>query len=209
MATGIPVTVGELVDVPTINSWARGYLRKNTAKAVNTTITATDLLNGEFTLPAGAMGTDKIVRLTAWGDWKQNSGASRDIPRFQMILGSTTLIDTGSIGSAVCAVSATRNTWKLECQVQNLGATNSQIVYFRNVLMYLNALANTDAPFTTGNGTVDTRNLSISGWATYEGENTGLAVDTTAACAVVLKVINANNNANYEVKLFGALVEII
>ena len=215
MATGIPVTVGELVDTATINTWARGYLRKTTSKTVNTTTTATDLLNGEFTLPAGALSTDKIMRLTAWGDWKQNTAApAKDVPRFQVILGGTTIIDTGNFGTAVVAQDASRYAWRIQWEFQNLASTNTQQAYFRGVLAYLKAAAgNIDAPFTTGNGFIYTRDLSLGGYTTYEGNALSgtnfTGVDTTASCALLLKVINGNNGANYETKLYGALVEII
>lgn len=202
--TGIPVDPDELVDVDTINSWARGYFRKTTAKTVAGTTTATDLLNGEFTLPAGALSTDRILRLTAWGDWKQNSGAARDFPRFQLILDSTTLIDTDNSGVAAASNVATRWGWRVVCEIQNLGAANSQWATFTGRITY-GYNADGVALFATGEG------MSIAwptGSGSWDGGNAG-AVDTTAACALILKVINANNSANYETKLYGALVEII
>lgn len=213
MANGIPIAVGELIEAATINTWARGYLRKTTSKAVNTSTTATDLLNGEFTLPAGAMGTDKIVRLTAWGDWKQNAAAVKDIPTFRLLLGGTTLIDTGNLGTANAEQIATRYGWRIQCEIQNLGATNSQQAYFSGLIHYL---ADNAGPlqnaFNTGNGVVTFPSVSGPGSSAvtiYDGGNTGLTVDTTVACAVVLNVVNAFSNANYETKLYGALCEVI
>ena len=204
MATGIPVTVGELVDTPTINTWARGYFRKTTAKTVNTTTTATDLLNGEFTLPAGALGTNKVLRLTASGDWKQNSGASRDVPRFVFKLGATTLLDTGNTGSNAVTAAATRYGWRIVCEAQNLGAANSQWSTLTGMLV-TSAATPASADFTTGEGRLWVNDVF---GCFYSGGNS-TAVDTSASLAVVLNVINANNSANYETKLYGALVEII
>lgn len=204
MATGIPVSVGELVDVPTINSWARGYLRKNTAKTVNGTTTATDLLNGEFTLPAGALSTDRVLRLSAWGDWKQNSGADRDIPLFRLGLAATTLLDTNNLGVAAVTNTTTRYGWRIVCEIQNLGAANSQWATLTGVSAGAVALTEGVA-FTTGNGWTT---LSTWGAITYTGGDAG-SVDTSASCAVTLKVVNANNSANYETKLYGALLEVI
>lgn len=211
--TGIPVSVGELVDVATINSWARGYLRKNTAKAVNGTTAATDLLNGEFTLPAGAMATDRILRLTAWGDWKNGAASNQDIPEFQLVFGGSTLIDTDIMGSAVAIHGATRYGWRIVAEIQNLGAANSQQAYLTGVLNLESADANSvdSQPFVTGNGAITlitNLGLATPGKLTLDGGNSG-AVDTTASCALALKVKNANSSANYETKLLGALVEII
>jgi hypothetical protein len=49
----------------------------------------TDLLNGEITIGAGVMGTNKLARLTAFGDYKQNSGGATNAYRFQLLLGAT------------------------------------------------------------------------------------------------------------------------
>lgn len=213
MATGIPVTVGELVDTPTINTWARGYLRKTTSKAVNSTTGKTDLLNGEFNLPAGAMGTDKVVRLTAWGDWKQNAGSSKDIPRFSVDLGTTggggggaTLIDTGNIGFAVCLNLTNRYPWRIVCEIRNLGSASSQEATFAGRLMYAYDSGTASAAFVTGTGfTYADANVTV----TYDGYGTG-SVDTASADrGVLLNVVNASGSANYETKLLGALIEVI
>lgn len=214
MANAIPITVGELVEAATINTWARGYLRKTTAKTVAGTTTATDLLNSEFTLPAGAMSTNKVVRLTAWGDWKQNSGADRDVPAFRFALGASTILDTNNTGANNALASATRYGWRVVCEIMNLGATNSQMAYLSGGLALESGSANpVDAQlFTTGEGSIALV-TAAGGPGTpaqikYEGFATS-AVDTTASCAVTLKVVNNNNSANYETKLFGALLEVI
>lgn len=211
MSNNIPIEVGELITADTINSWARGYFRKTTSKTVAGTTTATDLLNGEFTLPAGALSTDKILRLTAWGDWKQNSGAARDIPGFIINLGGgTDLIDTNSIGSNVAANAATRYGWRIVSEIQNLGSDSSQRCNFSGNIDFLAAGVEDAVAFTIGDGITMALNpgASAMGYASYDGGRTTSA-DTSAACALTLEVYNANNSANYETKLYGALVEII
>ncbi len=89
--------------------------RKATQKVVNTTISATDLLNGEITIAASALGTTGEARLVAVGDWKQNSGGAQSVPRFQLVLGGTTIIDTGNAGTAVDA--ATRYGWAISARI--------------------------------------------------------------------------------------------
>ena len=210
--TGIPATTGELVDAVTFNTLARGYLRKTTAKAVSGTTTATDLLNGEFTLPAGAMSTDKIVRLTAWGDFKQNTGSARDFPTFELLLGATTLIVTsGSGAGSVAASVSNRYGWRIQCEIQNLGSASSQQSYLFGQLSFkaIATSGNLSSVFDTGNGVIMT-DMESGAWGStnLSGGNTS-SVDTSASLALLLNVVNANNGANYETKLLGALVEII
>ena len=207
MATGIPIAVGELIDTTTINTWARGYLRKTTAKTVASTTGANDLLNGEFVLPAGAMGTDKIVRLSAWGDFKNDSGAPRDVPTFRLILGSTTLLDTNNTGTAVVFNTPTRNQWKITAEIQNLGAANSQFARLTGRMNYAPGASSFAAgAWTTGTGVTFADGQVI---VSYDGGHAGLAVDTTASCNLKLNVLNAFSDANYETKLYGALCEVI
>lgn len=211
MANNVPIAVGELIEAATINTWARGYFRKTTSKAVNTTTTATDLLNGEFTLPADAMGTDKVVRLTAWGNWKNGSGSPQDVPTFRLGLGATTLIDTDNLGANIENSSSSRGGWRLVCEIQNRGATNSQVAYLTGHLSIIDGASSSVIvhAFATGNGTVAYVGSSgLPGQITYDGGTTA-AVDTTASCALTLKVVNDFNDANYETLLQGALVEII
>lgn len=192
----------------------RIYAKKTTAKTVNGTTTATDLLNGEFTVAAGDMGTDRILRLTAWGDWKQNSGADRDVPGFRFALGASTILDSNNTGGNNAMASATRYGWRIVCEIQNLGATNSQQANLSGELALESTSANPvdGQGFATGNGAIILNTAAggpgTAGLVKYEGQATS-AVDTTAACALTLKVVNNNSSANYETKLLGALVELL
>jgi len=178
--------------------------RKTTSKTVNTTVAETDLLNGEITVAANVMSTNKLLRLTAWGDWKQNSGGAADLPRFKLLFGGATLIDSNATGGTV-ANSATRRGWKIVAEILNLGATNSQWATMKADVGAGSVSAAASASPTTGEGTYS---LATNVFGLLIASNTG-AVDTTAGCALALSVINASNNANYETKLTGALVEII
>lgn len=180
--------------------------RKATAKAVNTTVAATDLLNAEITIAAGIMGLTGVCRLTAWGDVKNNSGGTAAPPRIQAVLGGTTLLDTGTQGTLVDA--ATRYGWKVVVEIQNSGAANAQATWldfsFNGVMTAAAAGA-----FTTGEGHA----LAIisSGFASYtaRGVNMATALDTATSKTLVLNTINGSASANYETKLIGALVEIV
>ena len=173
------------------------------AKTVNTTTTATDLLNGAVTLPAGILGTTRLLRLSATGDWLNNSGGAAAPPRFQLILGATTLLDTGTSGSNTNA--AGRAGWDIEAKVGNTTAS----AQWSNLKMMLTTNSNgttTANAFTTGEGYYgrDTTNIVCLA----EGSNS-TTVATAGALALVLNVINGSANAAYETKLFGAVVEIL
>ena len=176
--------------------------RKTTPKTVNTTVTETDLLNGEITVGAGVLGTTSVLRLTAWGDWLQNSGGGLAWPRFKLKLGATTIIDTGA-GPVQVTSSALRGGWKIVAEIMNLGATNSQWANIDGKIVSDNSGGT--ATFTTGEG----------GWS--GGRRLDLRcrprcsrVETpTVAQALVLSVINPSASASVETKLYGALVEII
>lgn len=179
---------------------------KTTSKTVNTTVAATDLLNGEITIAAGAMGTTGLCRLTAWGDWKQNAGGTAAPPRLQLVLGGTTLLDTGTSGLG--ADVATRFGWEVNATILNLGAANSQTskLAFRGGMNVSGLPGNT---FTTGVGNyTGVSNVAFS-ILDAVGTNASTALDTATSKTLVLNVINGSANANYETKLFGAVVEIV
>lgn len=178
--------------------------RKTTVKTVNTTTSPTDLLNGEITIGAGVMSTNKAVTLRAWGDWKQNSGGAAAAPRLQLVLGASTLLDTGTAGT--CTNAATRYGWRLCAEIMNLGSASVQLA---NLLFHISCsmAANGETAFTTGEGVYDLHTAAVLAIGKAEGYNAG-AVDTSSARALVLNVINGSANANYETKLFGAQVVV-
>ena len=180
---------------------------KTTAKTVNTTITDTDLLNGEFTLKANMLGTDRGLRLTAWGDHLNNAG-SIAIPRFSFKLGGTTIFDTGT-GGNTSGISTARRGWRVAVELMNLGATNSQ---WCNLLGHVPiAAANTGGvgAFVTGEGTTGSTSAGGQAFAVSMQGGASAAIDTTADQALVLSVINGSASANVETKLLGAKAEIL
>lgn len=184
--------------------------RKTTTKTVNTTTAATDLLDGEITVTAGALGTTGMLRLCAWGDWKNNSGGASGPPRLQLVLGGSTLIDTGSPRSNATANSTTRYPWQVEAKIMNTGSSSAQVVKFSFELGIFAANGVADATFTTGTGVwgegVGPGSTSMPAFA--YGVSTG-SVDTSSAVALVLNTINGSNSASYETKLFGAVAEVV
>lgn len=181
--------------------------RKNTVKAVNNTVAATDLLNGEISLASSVLGTNGFMRLTAFGNILQNTGANRTPPRFQILLNGTTVMDTGVSG--LIAASATRTKFIAECCIMN-AAVASQIADLFMSIGGTEAVTGIQNSFTTGVGEYSSVNRqSPPGQIIASGSNDGLAINTAVACPLVLNVINGFADPNYEVKLLGALVEIL
>lgn len=206
MATSVPIAVGEIVGVDWLNAVAHAKWRKTTAKTVNNTVTETDLLNGEVTIDAGAVSTNRMLRMVAWGDLLNNTGATQHLPRFKLGLGATTLLDTGSDGGVIGWLADTaRRPWKIEAEVLNLGAANSQWATIRGEI-YLDSSASNHVAFTTGEGQYESGTASRH--VSFLGANSA-AVDTTAAVALVLSVILPTASANLEMKLHGATVEVV
>lgn len=152
-----------------------------------------------------------MLRLTAFGDYINNSGGARVAQRFKLKLGSTTLFDTGTPVGAAQIASAARYGWRLNATILNT-ATNAQVCYF-DLTVTVNAQGTAqglNSLFTTGEGTVV--NLSNVGTSfadvIYSAYNSA-AVDTTSSQALVLSVINPTATATYDTTLKGAVVEII
>jgi hypothetical protein len=185
--------------------------RKNTSKQVVSSVTETDLLNGEVTILAGVMGSTRILRLSAWGDWKQNSGAGTDVPRFKLKLGATVLLDTSVLGVNAAANAATRFGFRMVCEIINTNAANTQWATMDGWVGMTNAgLAAAPVAFATGEGFttgISAPNTAVPG-VTYRAGASG-AVDTTASQVLALTVILPANSANCDMTLTGALVEII
>jgi hypothetical protein len=201
-SSGQVLTAADAADV----QWAAGRTtyRKTVAKAVNSTTSATDLLNGEITIAAGVMGTTGLVRLTAGGDWVQNTGAGAAPPRFQVIFGGTTLFDTGTPG-ATTIQNAGRAGWRLTVDILNT-ATAAQAAIFNLVIGSVGGFTTGIVSFTTGEGVYGT-NGSRSDIVAPAA--TTATVNTANACSLVLNVINGSSSANYETKLLSAVVEVV
>jgi hypothetical protein len=181
--------------------------RKTTAKAVNTTTAGTDLLNGEITVGAGVLGTTGVLRLTAFGDWLQNSGGAAAAPRFQLVLGGTTIFDTGAL-AVTFANNASRFGWEINAKIVNTGSASAQASTFNVILTTGNGPSGAiTTTFTVGEGNIEI----ASGFQTVRGQaaNPSTTVNTAASAALALNVINGSASATYETKLIGALVEVV
>ncbi len=171
---------------------------KTTVKDVNTTAAATDLFNGEITIGAGVLGTDKIAHIKVWGDYLNNTGADRQFT-LGLKYGATYMWKTLNV-SAIGA-SATRRAWLFEAELSAQGATNVQTLGGR-----FSISANVAATV-AGTGNIDTAGTSSAHpqFATFYGT---AAEDSTAAKALVLEVTHSTSSANLSMRLEGAVVTV-
>ena len=166
-----------------------------TAVTVVNTVTETNLVN--YTVAASAMGSDKVLRLVAAGDFLQNSGGSTAMLRFKLGLG-TTLIDTGAGPTTGLANSATRGAWRIEVEIANLTSSTQSITFNLDLYQPGGSNAASFVAFTTGQGAYGQGASSvIDAFAKAFGWNTG-AKDTTGALALTLSVINQAVNASLD-----------
>lgn len=204
--TGMPIAPLELVDKAAFDELARAHWRKLTTKTMSNSTTLTDLLNGEVTIDANAMSSGRTLRLVAKVVCANTLGSTIALPRFQLTLGGTTLLDTsqpaGGWGSGG------QSAWKIVAEITNLNATNSQYSSL-HVVGTGGTFISTNNAFTTGVGQYGT-----GGSGAYLAEALGVngsAVDTTAACLLALNVRTqtAAASANVSAQLTDAYVEII
>lgn len=185
-------------------SWvtaAQGMYRKTTAKTVNNTVTETDLLNGEITLGAGVPGTTGMVRLTLLLDGLNNSGGAVTWT-FKVKFGGSTIFGAGPL--SVAAQGGSRFGIRLEVELLNLGAANSNVVRTKLLIpsAALNAIIVGSAGLSfQGEGTGDK-------WHVVE-ESAPCTIDTATSKLVEVTVTHGTAAATVETKLYGAVVEIL
>lgn len=210
------VTVSEWNEQVVDNlTYLYGPTRKTTSKVVNNSVAETDLLNGEISIPAGALGTSGVLRLTMWGDILNNTGAQQFGPRFKVKLGASATVvldtnvdDSNNAGAKALYFSASRWAWRFVLEVQNLGATNAQAVYLSGESAQQVGNSGATKIFAVGEGAGAARCGTATGNGYgWSGLNTA-AIDTTAAMAIQFTVINPVASTSMETKLFGAVPKL-
>lgn len=166
--------------------------RKTSEKDVVGTAVETDLLNGEITIAANVMGTNRICRALLIGDYLNNTGGNQDFT-LKIKLGGIILYQ--DLVSAISS-SANRRPWEIRFDIANLGLTNSQ---------WMNgwhSLGTAVAP-TTGIGRPSDAGYGDSNFAS------SFAIDTTVARALAVTVAHSAANASLSARLKYAVVEVI
>lgn len=126
------ITAKTLTDV----EYFQTLTKITSAVTVINTTTETDVLN--YTVPAGAIGTDKTVRAVLAGTmlhFDGANGASNEI-RVRVYLAGTVVFDSGTQDDNTQGIYLLsrneRMNWYLEVEVSATGATNSQFTSIRN-----------------------------------------------------------------------------
>lgn len=186
-------TVGQVLTMAGgVPTWAAGSgisitkYQKITEKDVNTTVTKTDLLNGEISIAGNAMSSTGAIMLDCGGMFTNNTGSDRKLT-LELKLGSTVLWDSNA--SANIPTSATARAWSLRCVIAALGATNSQ----RGAGSFF--LGDFTPAATMGTGGI--------GNTIYGGpfETVATAEDMTSSKALTLSVTLSASSANLGMKL--------
>lgn len=179
-------------------------MKKVTSKTIVNTTTITDLLNSEFVLPV--LKPTSIIRLKAWGDWVQNSGANNNLPRFLLMLGGVVLLDTATMSTAASS-SATRFAWGVEAHINNLNVVTSQSADIRGHVGHGSlAAGGAFSYFNSGEGKYG--QISQMNRAMFDGGVTGAAVNTGVATLLQLQAQNGVASPGCDIRCFGAIVEI-
>jgi hypothetical protein len=198
----IPITTGELIDTAWLNQVTLARYRVG-ARTVSNTITETDLFNGGITIEAGAMSTNRTVRVTASGLILNNSAATQASVRWRLKLGAGLLIDTGALAASWTSA-ATPFGWRLVAEITNTGVTNAQIAAFD--LNATGATLSVVASLLTGQGTYSSQ---ASNFFRALGTSTVGTVDTTVPQLVLLTVILPVASTLVTATVNGAFVELV
>lgn len=167
-----------------------GQVKTTQQDVVNTT-SETDLLNGEITLAAGAMGTARACHASLLGDYLNNTGATLTTT-IRVKFGGTTVFQDDLQTSA----SANRRAWRIELDIGNLGSGTAQFTEGRLELSAANAP-------TTGVGSIN------AGGAIYPFASSGAsAVDTTGSVALAVTAQHGTAHASGSMRLHYARVTV-
>jgi hypothetical protein len=183
----------------------RGY-RKTSEKDVVNTVAGTDLLNGDITIGAGVMGTDKTLRATLIGDYLNNTGAVRSLTVSVSFGGVTLWTETIGDGVNTIGASGNRRAMRISLEIANLGAANSQMMTGMIALSGLGAATGTGADL-AGLTRLYT-NAGNSERSTF-GSSGAIAVDTASAQALLVTVTHSTASASLSARLKYAIIEIV
>lgn len=172
--------------------------RKTTVKDVNTTAAAVDLLNGEITIGAGVMGTDRVAIIRAWGDYLNNTGVDKQIT-IGVKYGATYMWKTQS---GLISTSTVRRPWFIQAVLAAQGLTNAQTLG-----------GHFDFDLATSGTVAGIGGLSPGGTGGGAGQQSGTffgtaAEDSTAAKALALEVTHSASSASVSMRLEGAFISI-
>lgn len=152
-------------------------------------------------IPGGTIGTSGVLRLTALGDYLNNSGVVRTLtPRVKF--GGTTL--WGSV-SADIAVSANRRSFRLVCELSSVLATNVQ--FMAGLLQLGPAGSGANGGF-QGDATDGALAAAESLVMPIASSGT-VAIDTTSAQTLLVSVQHSASDPNLSLRLHSHMIELL
>lgn len=169
-------------------TWPMLMLSRAANVGPNNTVTETNFFS--FSVPANTLGaTTRGIRVKMRGYYLQNGVANSTI-RMRVYLGATTMYD---VTSPNFAQDANYHAWMLDCELNNLGATNSQ---------------SCTGFFTIGTTAVPTAGIgSMFTVATYSGPFRGSSAEDTTT-ALTFKISGTLGNANASILMVAESVTL-
>jgi hypothetical protein len=174
------------------------YDRATTAVDVQNSVTETSIYTKS--IAGNDMGTNRMLELLLQGDFLHNNVAGDSI-RFRVKFGGTTIYDSGAVLQLGNATGASRHPWDWQLRLENLGATNSQMM--EGIIQ--GEFANAAAP-TTGIGAPQT---GANFWFSSMGLGTPSTIDTTTAQTLDLTVQWSAASVNNSWRQWYAVLELV
>jgi hypothetical protein len=171
--------------------------REATLISIVSSVAETDIFN--FTVPANAMGSNRMLRLTLLGDRLNNSGAAETAPTFRVYTGGTVRYQDAG---AALASSATRRVASMVLHFAMQNATDTMIMSASAV--YSGAAA---AAATTGIGDFAGAGNTVQSFA-IASDGT-FTQDTTSNWALRVSWQNGTNAATVEFRRHYAVLELV
>lgn len=177
------------------------YDRATTTVDVASTLAETSIYSKSVT--GGDMSTNRMLRLTCFGDYLHNNVAGDSI-RLKVKFGGTTFFDdTDNLNAAAIT---TRQPWVWDVLVANLGATNSQMITTKLSVSGSTAL-------TAGIGSLEDIFRSGATGGGFQGGVGGIStlatIDTTAASTLDVTVQWSASSANNSWRMRYSVLELV
>lgn len=193
--SGIPIPVSQIVGFPQQSR----FLDRNTS-TVDVANTAADTTVYSFDIPAGQMGTDRLLRMTLIGDALHNN-VGTDTIIFRVKFGGTTFMQSLQFNFDG-TTSTARQPWIWETKVANVGATNSQML----VSTLSSVIGQTP---TAGIGAFRMVSSQMNFATGILGVATLGAIDTTVKQTLAVSVQWSASSANNSWRRRHALLELV
>jgi hypothetical protein len=180
--------------VPSSSSSAVKY---TTLRDVGNSTTETDILQAAgYSIPGNTLGASGGARITIGGDLLYNNSTA-DTFQLKVYFGGAVIFDGGAITPGSVSLSSSRRGWYLQLVLQNLGATNSQLLHG------LHVLGATGLPATGISGDTWPRGGTINVL------QASAATDTTAAQTLRVTAKWGTASANDDLRAKFSIIEFV